>query len=374
MKSGYKRLLLFLAVLFVIVLINTFFINFLSGYGIVAFLIIVLFIFHKLFIIEKDRNPNIKNMMFEVFIFLIAFFILYYLLGLVVGLAKTSSHLNYNGIKDILLPIILYSILREVFRFNMLSKAENNYICTILVVILLILLDVTNTFYYSNFDSQFDMLRFVALAFLPAISKNIAYSYISKHVGYKPIIVFDLIFSLYGYIVPIVPNINEYVTSMVYILVPILLAFRFFYVFERRLNNKVTSDYKKFKFKTLLATLLIIFIIIYFYSGYFRYYAVAIATGSMHPNIKKGDVVIIDQKYPYDNLKVGQVIAVRKEGVIIVHRIEKRIKINNEYFYYTKGDANRHTDNYIIDKDMVMGLVNKKIPYIGYPTVMFNEK
>ncbi len=374
MKSGYKRLLLFLAVLFIIVLLNTFIINFLSDYRIVVFLIILLFIFNKLFVIEKDKNMNIKNMLFEVFIFLIAFFILYYLLGLVVGLAKNSSHLNFNGIRDVLLPIILYSILREIFRFNMLSKAENNYICTILVVLLWILFDVTNTYYYTSFISQFDILRFVALALLPSVSKNIAYSYISRHIGYKPIIVFDLVFSLYGYIVPIVPNINEYVTSMVYILVPILLAFKFFYVFERKLNKKIESNYKKFKFKSLLATLLIVFTIIYFYSGYFRYYAVAIATGSMHPNIKKGDVVIIDQKYPYNKLKVGEVIAVRKNGVIIVHRIEKRIKIGDEYFYYTKGDANRHTDNYIIDKDMVMGLVNMKIPYIGYPTVMFNEK
>ena len=51
----------------------------------------------------------------------------------------------------------------------------------------------------------------------------------------------------------------------------------------------------------------------------------------------------------------------------------KKIVIDNEPIFYTKGDANHDIDNYKITKDMIIGIVNVKIPYIGYPTVWVNE-
>lgn len=47
---------------------------------------------------------------------------------------------------------------------------------------------------------------------------------------------------------------------------------------------------------------------------------------------------------------------------------------NGEYFIYTKGDANSNYDEYKITKDMIIGVVKFKIPLLGYPTVLLNEK
>ena len=91
----------------------------------------------------------------------------------------------------------------------------------------------------------------------------------------------------------------------------------------------------------------------------------------MSPCFYKGDVVIINQKY--QNLNQGDIIAFKYEGTVIVHRIHQMIKTKNEYFIYTKGDANHNPDNYKITKDMILGVVNCKIPYIGKPTVLLNE-
>ena len=41
---------------------------------------------------------------------------------------------------------------------------------------------------------------------------------------------------------------------------------------------------------------------------------------------------------------------------------------NDEYRYYTKGDANATEDNYKISEENVVGVVKVKIPLIGYPT------
>jgi signal peptidase I len=73
---------------------------------------------------------------------------------------------------------------------------------------------------------------------------------------------------------------------------------------------------------------------IYFYSGYFKYYAIAIASGSMNPQIKKGDIVVVNQRI--SNPEIGDVIAYRRDSVIVVHRIVKKINISDSYLYYTK--------------------------------------
>ena len=112
---------------------------------------------------------------------------------------------------------------------------------------------------------------------------------------------------------------------------------------------------------------------IYFVSGYFKFYAIAIATGSMVPNINKGDVVIINKEFKEKDLEVGKVIAYSYNDKVVVHRIYKEVKIDKELIIYTKGDANSNMDEYKITKDMIIGIVNKKIPWIGYPTVMINE-
>ena len=374
MKKGYVKLLIFSILLIILVLCNAFIIDFLSGYKMVIFLIVLLLIFNYFFVIEKDINLYFKDIVFEIILFSIAFFILYYLLGLVVGLAKTANFLSFESFKTILIPLILYSILREIFRYNMLLKADNNMICTVIVVFLFILLDVTNAYHYTNFNTQYDTLSFIALTLLPSISKSISYSYIIKRIGYKAVIIFDLIISLYKYIFPLIPNPNEYVVSIIYLLLPILFAFKIIKFLEAKKRNKINSNYHKIRFKSILIPLSIVLILVYFYSGYFRYFVIAIATGSMEPNINKGDIVIVDKNYSYNNLEIGQVIAYKKDDVIIVHRIIKRLNIGDSYVYYTKGDANSHMDDIVIEEDMIVGIVNHKIPYLGYPTVWFNDK
>ena len=43
------------------------------------------------------------------------------------------------------------------------------------------------------------------------------------------------------------------------------------------------------------------------------------------------------------------------------------------YYFYTKGDNNDDVDNYEITEDQFIGIVNHKIPLIGYPTVWVNS-
>ena len=114
---------------------------------------------------------------------------------------------------------------------------------------------------------------------------------------------------------------------------------------------------------------------VYFTSGYFHYYAIAVASGSMEPKIHKGDIVIVEKiDKNYSSIKEGQVLVYKYNNVVIVHRIVKIVENNGKYYFYTKGDANASADNYEIPEQNVIGITNVYIPYVGLPTVWLNEK
>ena len=180
---------------------------------------------------------------------------------------------------------------------------------------------------------------------------------------------------LYLYLLPIVPNPNEYLYSLIFLLLPIFVLFCIkSWLSKDKTESVVLESYKKRKNEIVIyiPIIILIIILVYFISGYFKYYAVAVASGSMEPVISKGDIVIVNQKF--ENLSNKDIIAYKYEGRIIVHRIYKIVNVDNDYYVYTKGDANSSFDRYKITKDMVIGVVKFKVPLIGYPTVLLNEK
>ena len=373
MKKGYIRLIIFSILLILILLFNSFIINFFSSYILILFLILLLPVFDWLFVLEKDNHRYLNDVLFEVLVYTISFFLLYYVLGFIVGFAKNLNYLSFYGIRVFILPIIFYCIVREFFRYNMLCKAEGSKLATIVVVILFILLDMTNSIYYASLKSNYEVLRFVALTILPTISKNISYSYISRKVGYKPVILFDLIISLYSYVLPVIPNPNEYLISIIYLLLPILFAYRILKFFNRKEDHYLPSDYVKIRLKGIVIPAIIIISLVYLYSGYFKFYAIAIASGSMEPKIKVGDVVIVDRYFKKNSLEKGKIIAFKKDNIIMVHRIVKKVKLDNSFVYYTKGDANNNIDSgYVVSKDII-GTTMFKIKYIGFPTLWLRD-
>ena len=197
-------------------------------------------------------------------------------------------------------------------------------------------------------------------------------TYLTLNFGYIPGIVYLLIIKLYFYLLPLIPNPNEYIYSIIFFLLPVLIFIKIKKWQEKDRTNQIErKQQNKSGLIYYLPALIITIVLVYFISGYFKYYAIAIASNSMKPCFYKGDIVIINKEYK--NLKNKDIIAFKYEGTVIVHRINQIIKQKNEYYIYTKGDANHNPDNYKITKDMILGVVNYKIPYIGYPTVLLNE-
>ena len=220
-----------------------------------------------------------------------------------------------------------------------------------------------------------DTFLLIAVSILPSITENILCTYLGIKEGYKPGIVYLLIINLYKYLMPIVPNPSEYLYSLIFLIIPILLLKKIINWYKSDRTDALEREYYHQRKRTLVIFLPLIicaFCLIYFVSGYFRYYAIAIASNSMIPNIYKGDVVIVD-KY-FKDIKQGDILAYNYDNKVVVHRVYKIINTNGEYYIYTKGDANQDYDKYKITQDMFVGIVKAKLPLIGYPTVLLNER
>lgn len=374
MKKGYKRILIFQTVIFLIFLLNSFVSNILGNYNIIILLVVALVLFKRYFGFERDRHRYIKDMMYDITIYLLIYFLLYYLLGIFIGFARTDNYYNFIGIKNFILPTVLFIILKEIFRYMMIVKSEGCKLLTITTYVLFVFLDITNALYYNKFGLDYSTFIFVALTFLPALTNNVLCMFLTTKSGYKPSMYYLLITQLYLYLLPIVPDPNEYLASIIYFILPVVLCYRIYQFFDKEKDEYKEREYKKSGIVTLGVATFLVTIMVYFTSGYFRFYSIAIASGSMAPSINKGDVVIVEKiGNNFDKLKKDQVVAYRYNGVVVVHRINSILKVDGKYYFYTKGDANNDVDNYAIEESMIIGVVNLRLPYVGVPTVALRD-
>lgn len=374
MKKGYIKILIFQIVLFVILILNSFVSDILSEYKFILFLLGALGIFKLFFGFEKDRNRYTKDIIFEMVIILLVYFILIYLLGVVIDFAKISDYYNWYGLKTYIIPLIITIILKEILRYMMLKKSEGCKLLFITTIVLFIFVDISEAIYYNGFKTGYDTFIFIALSLLPAISSNIVFNYLAVQSGYKPIIFYLLITRLYVYLIPIIPDLNEYLTAIINFILPIIMGYKLYNFFQKENDEDIDREYNKKRIGVWVLPGILTLVIVYFTSGYFHYYALAIATGSMEPKISRGDIVIVEKiEDRIAELEVGRVIAYKHNEVVVVHRINKIVEEDNERFFYTKGDANNHVDNYVVKENEIIGTVDFAVPYAGLPTIWLNE-
>ena len=267
--------------------------------------------------------------------------------------------------------------LSETLRYIINSKIkENNWILA-LSVLVFTLIDITFTLNVTDFNDFSSVLKNLGLFILPSLSKNFLFTYLSCKVSFKPNLVYRFIMEMPKYILPIIPNFGIYIESVIYVVIPLLIFMLIYNGFEKRKIKKIILS-KSNKHKKLIYSIiiLILVLIVSLTSGYFKYQAIVVATGSMTPNINKGDVVVVkklDEKEIL-NLNVGDVLVFHRENKIVVHRIYEIYTSGNEIFFKTKGDHNNAPDGYLIEKSEVIGTTKFKVSYVGYPTVILYEK
>ncbi len=375
MKKNEKIILLIEIITLLFLILNIFVKNILTEYTIILFLL-VLFILSVILVgFEKEKTIEKRKVLKQVFFYTISFLIIIYGLGLIVGFLSTSYSLTLINIFKNSFPVFLILIIEELFRYNICKKGENNKLIIYITVVIFTFVDISMIISNYDLNDISNILKLATLVVCPSVFKNIMLSDFSKKYGYEVCITYQLIMGLYIYIVPIFPNLNEYLESVVMSILPICILILINMQFEIEKKEDIRDKHIASKILSGIIILIVITTICLF-SNLFPWWIAIVGSGSMTPTINVGDAIIVDKiaKKEMSKLKVGDILVFKVGKSMYTHRIINIDVKNDEYYISTKGDRKGNVvDDWIVKSNDVIGVVKFKIPYVGYPTIQLNR-
>lgn len=294
---------------------------------------------------------------------------------------KTGYISNYSSMfksyvdKNVILLVFLTVIVREVIRYLIVNVRTNKkwqkILVQVLLIIMCVLVDISIAPKIYTFTSFTLVYEFLALFLIPSLSKNILLNYLSVIGGYPITFVYILIMDLYIYFLSVRPNLNMLLEAVILLVFPYVV-----YNYVKELNNRRTVVKKREKKKenklvTIISTI-IFALLVCLVSREFKYSMIGIGSESMTGTINKGDAIIYRRYEKDENIK-DKVIVFKRNNVMIVHRVIKAYSLDGEYVYQTKGDANESADNWLVEESDILGIVEKRVPLIAWPSVILGE-
>ena len=374
--------------------------NFIPGYAsIISFGVIAVITIISYFIygFQKNKVEGVKFKIFkEIGIGVFAYFILIFTLGLFTGYYKNFySTAIISIIKNALVPL-LTMITLELFRYMYMTKNKGFKGSIIFGALVMSLFDVVIAYYIFDF-TLYDFFIFFTVTVLPLIFKNIVLSYITIKSGYQSCLVYVIPLGLYKYLVPVMPNLGDYLTCIINISFPSLI-----YIYASRLvtndllekeiarlkaNNdgaslkevEVKKEKKKVNvYKVVLVDipLIILFtIFIVLISGIFNYHLIGADTSAISPVVSRGDAILIYKNMKNDQYKEDNIIIYTSGDKYIVDRLSKVESTEDGITHlYVKSEITGEEVTHKEITDNIVGLYNNfKIPKIAYPTIWFKE-
>lgn len=153
----------------------------------------------------------------------------------------------------------------------------------------------------------------------------------------------------------------------------------------KKLRENKTFKIIKSIINVILMIFCILFVLVVFMQrfsnnelSFFNYRMFTVASGSMEPKYKIGDVLIA-KSVPQEEIKVGDAISYLGDkgsfnGMIITHQvIEIEKDENGKYIYHTKGLTNLVEDP-VVDYDQVYGKIIHKSTILSFMYTIVGSK
>lgn len=377
MKKSEVKLIALVLLSSCLLFLNIFIKNILSEYQLIVVLGVVLAISIFLVGFERNRLQNRKTVLSFIITYTVAFLILLYGIGLFTGYLRTPYSFSPLNILKNITPVILITIVGEYLRYNLCRKGENNNNLLLLVIVLFCLVDLSLSVNQYDVRSLSGLLGMATVILIPSIFKNILLNDLTLRFGPIPGLIYSLVMGLYIYLIPIVPNLNDYLTSTVMFLLPLALKILVDKRFMRDDEEEEDLRVNKVPGRIINGSLIAVMIILIgLFSNLFTYWIAAVGSGSMEPTINIGDAIIVDKGIQdhLDRLNVGDVLVFKIQDTIYTHRIIEMKETNGNYAITTKGDREgQAVDTWVVTNKDVVGVVRFKIPYVGWPTVWLSR-
>ena len=330
------------------------------------------------FFFKGDVIPNLKHkkeVSFCVIVTTLIYFAIYFCMGYVKGFAHNPYDYTLKGIINNLWIFVPIVIVKEYVRYYMINNSSQKRILlnALLISILFTLIDLNIYKFGSYFSSSLNAFEFVIQTLIPSSIANLYLTYISYYASYKAALIYTFIPQFLMYVLPILPDLDLATISLLNSIIPF-----FSYIYINYLINKLDKtldrrDNKTVGIKGWILMILFIIFMVLFGLGVFNIKPLVIASNSMLPKIRKGDIVII-KDIDVNKIKKGDVIRYKMDGYYVVHRVVLiRTDEKGKREFVTKGDNNNDVDLFSVKEYQVDGIVKLDIPYLGYPTLIFSK-
>lgn len=220
--------------------------------------------------------------------------------------------------------------------------------------------------------SSYQLANFLGITVFPALTANIFFIYTSKRYGKAAPIAYRMIFTLYQFLIPAVPDVPMPIFAFVLLVLPIALMSFIRMLFEKKERKARKRESKiGIVFSCIAIVLMLSFVSLI--TCQFRFGMLVIATESMADNINPGDAVVFESYKHCGEIQEGDVIVFEENNRRVVHRVVEIITVNGQKQYITKGDANDGVDAGYRTDSHIIGVVRFKVLYIGYPSLWLKQ-
>lgn len=315
---------------------------------------------------------------FWVLSFAIIYIIITVLAGLIDGLGKSPYNHSLKGILTNIVFVGSVLIGREFIRsylVNSFTKKEN-YKVFLLIALLMTFTSIAFR-RYIDIRSFSDLVKFIAQYVGPEFSQNLFACYLVYLGGPVASIIYIGTIQSFHWLSPILPDLKWITIALIGILAPMFFMMTLQTIYTTASKQLKARDKNEESTVSWIITSIISIGIIWFAVGVFPIYPSVIATGSMEPMIKPGDVILVKKVVDMDginNLKIDDVIQFKRDSILITHRImDVRNDEENGLGFRTKGDNNSSADSQIVKPEDVKGTIVYTVPKIGWLTLLIKS-
>lgn len=302
----------------------------------------------------------------------LGYIIIYLISGLFITFGENP---NSTTIKGLIINFWITGsvvLTREYVRYlivNNTYEKQKKKICVAIIIIMTLL--EAKTFNTTNISFVY-IFKYIISSVLPVLSKNILFTYMAYCKNYVAAICYDLLIYLVLWLSPILPNMTWFMVAIIDIATPIILLLYIMYIKKKKDYFKSKEGASDSEPKSVIILVIIVILAIWFALGVFPIKPIAIATGSMIPNINVGDVAIIKKCGPND-IEVGDVIEYKMPDFTVIHRVIEIKQENGKFYFKTKGDNNDEPDKNLVEENQLIGKYLFRVRYLGYPAIWLTK-
>jgi signal peptidase len=327
----------------------------------------------------KARLKYLNSISGWAFIFAFIFIATSFILGFFIdGLGKNPYSQTIASFGMNILTVGSALLGRELVRsylVNSTSKNEN-YVVLISIAIFMTITTtpLTNIMNQNGYE---DLVKYLAQFVAPEFSHNLFATYLAFLGGPLPAIIYMSIIRGVHWLFPILPNLQWITAALVGVMCPVFFLTAMQNIHAKETKQLKAKDKDEESVLSWIVTSLISIGIIWFTVGVFPIYPSVIATGSMEPMIKPGDVILVKKIKDMEginSLKVGDVMQFKRGSILITHRIiEVKESKKEGVRYLTKGDNNSGPDSTMVKPEDIKGTIVYVVPKIGWLTLLIKS-